>query len=107
MRVKQMRQAQEGVTQWLSNMYEKYALAQGAFEDINTTIVIAEAHEAAAAVQETIEHIADISADIDLYIGDYESGRIPIRDGKDMIAQEMTFVGDAEFEKFLGGVQRD
>lgn len=97
----ELSQSVELTRQALTKLHEKYARAQGALENIETTIIIAQANTSAAEVQRTLNQIAEVQHDIDIYFGDMESGPIPIRSVDDILAEDEAVTTNEEFESFL------
>jgi phage shock protein A len=98
------RKANDRIRKALTEMHTKYAQARGALENIDTTIVIAEANAASSEVKTYVDQIATAQQDIDVYLGDYEAS-VPIRSADDLMKKEFeggAGVMDADFKKFLG-----
>lgn len=86
------KKANDNILKALTEMYERKAKAKGALEDIETSIVIAQANAAASEVATTMDHVADVVEDMDVFLGDYESGRMPIADA-DVLLKKMDSTG--------------
>jgi chromosome segregation ATPase len=99
-----MERAYNDAIKWLGEMYEKRAQAKNELTSLKTTIVIAEAYEAATEVERTIRHIGEVTEDFDAYIGDLESTKLPLRDPDELLRREYRGASEAEFQKFLRGV---
>ena len=99
-RLVQLAEAQKSSSRWLGSMYEKRALAEDTVRDLYTAIVIARAHESAELVEKTMEAVAEVARDIDLYIVSYERGSIPVRDASKLASDQNAEMRD-DFTTFL------
>lgn len=98
-----MKKSVESISKSLTEMYAKRAKIQGAIEEIDTNIVIAQANKTSQALQSTISDISDINEEMNIYLGQYESGGMPIRGAEDLIKQSNDSETDSDLIEFLEG----
>ena len=91
------------ISKSLTEMYAKRAKIQGAIEEIDTNIVIAQANKTSSELQGTISDISEINEEMNIYLGQYESGAMPIRGAEDLIKQSSDSETDSDLIEFLEG----
>ena len=91
------------ISKSLTEMYAKRAKIQGAIEEIDTNIVIAQANKTSSELQGTISDISEINEEMNIYLGQYESGAMPIRGAEDLIKESSDSETDSDLIEFLEG----
>ena len=100
-RIEDMKSADENISRAIRDMYEQRAKLRGALDDIDATIVIAQANVASQEVQNTLDRVSTVATDINAYLGAYSSGAIPIRSVDELLKREGEGTVNADVEAFL------
>lgn len=98
-----MKKSLETISKSLTGMYAKRARIQGALEEIDTNIVIAQANKTSSELQNTISDISAVNEEMNIYLGQYESGVMPIRGAEELIDRNQQNETDTDLINFLEG----